>query len=254
MLNSTRQIQMKEFIEKQKNVTVQQLIEHFRVSDMTVRRDLVQLEKLGTFKRVHGGVVYTEDLEEDILLSIREDSHKPEKERIAEKAVSLVLEGQSVLLDAGSTTLEIARKLLAQKNITVITNAINIASLLSQNVNLQVIMTGGDVRHSTQSLVGPTTVQFLRQLQVDHAFIGCSGLSQQRGLMNSNMVEGEVKRTMMTVTRHVYVVADHTKFEQTAFNRFAGWEHVDAVISTTQVKEEYQREFQEKESPKLILV
>ncbi|KQL49619.1 hypothetical protein AN963_07795 [Brevibacillus choshinensis] len=254
MLNSTRQIQMKEYIEKKKNVTVQQLIEHFHVSDMTVRRDLIQLEKLGSFKRVHGGVVFTEDMEEDILLSIREDSHKQEKERIAEKAASLVQEGQSVLLDAGSTTLEVARKLLSLSNITIITNAINVASLLSQNVNLQVIMTGGDVRHSTQSLVGPTAVQFLRRIQVDHAFIGCSGLSLGRGLMNSNMVEGEVKRTMMTVTRHVYVVADHTKFEQTAFNTFAGWDHVDAVISSIQVKEEYQREFEAKGHPRLILV
>ncbi len=253
MLNNTRQLQMKELIVKNGSMSVQQLMEHFHVSDMTVRRDLIQLEKLGTFKRVHGGVVYSEELGEDILLSVREDSQTHEKEQIAEKAVSFVHDGQSVLLDAGSTTLEIAKKLLARRNITVITNAINVAAVLSQNVNVQIIMTGGDLRHSTQSLVGPATVQFLQELQVDHAFIGCSGLSLERGLMNSNLVEGEVKRTMMSVSRHVFVVADHTKFEQTAFNTFARWDHVEAIITSKQVKEEYKRGFETRAQPQLIL-
>lgn len=254
MLNSTRQIQMKAYIQQKKNVTVQELMEHFNVSDMTVRRDLIQLEKLGIFKRVHGGVVYREEQEEGFLPSKPDDSHKKEKERIAEKAASFVQPGQSVLLDAGSTALEVARALLSRTDITVITNAVHVASLLSQNAKLQVIMTGGDVLHATQSLVGPATVQFLRRLQVDHAFIGCSGISLERGLMNSSMAEGEVKWTMMNVSRQVHVVADHTKFERTAFHIFAGWDCVDAVISTAQVKEAYQRAFAGKEQPQLILV
>ncbi len=253
MLNSTRQLQMKEYIQEKKNVTVQELMEYFHVSDMTVRRDLIQLEKLGTFKRVHGGVAHVEG-EKDFLLPFSEDSNLQAKSRIAERAASIVQDGQSVLLDAGSTALEVARALATRSNITVITNSIPAASLLSQNVSLQVMMTGGDILHASQSLIGYTAVQFLRRLQVDHAFIGCKGMSMERGLMNANMAEGEVKWTMMNVSRQVYVVADHTKFERTAFHVFAGWDQVDAIISTDQVKESYQRDFEAKGKAQLILV
>ncbi|GIM44714.1 DeoR family transcriptional regulator [Collibacillus ludicampi] len=254
MLNNARQAQMKQYIQSKGTVTVQDLMDQFHVSDMTVRRDLSHLENIGLVKRVHGGAIYLPDRDKDILLSVREDSQKQEKERIAEKASSLVNDGDSVLLDAGTTTLEIAKKFLGRKNITVVTNAINIASILLQNPNIEIVMTGGDVRHSTQSLVGHATVQFLQALRVDHAFIGCSGLSMERGLMNSNMAEGEIKRTMMQIAEKVYVVADHTKFEATSFSVFASWERVDAIITTEELDSQYKDQFEAKLRPHLILV
>ncbi|WP_143522324.1 DeoR/GlpR family DNA-binding transcription regulator, partial [Pseudomonas sp. 2822-17] len=109
------------------------------------------LEKLGYVKRVHGGVVY-KGREKDLAISVREYSKIKEKQRIAKKAITFIKEGDTVILDAGTTTMEIAKQLVEKKDITVVTNGLNIAVQLSQNTNLHVIMTGGEVRHSTQSL------------------------------------------------------------------------------------------------------
>jgi DeoR family fructose operon transcriptional repressor len=259
-LNNVRQAQMKELITSLRSVTVQELIDRFKVSDMTIRRDLAYLEELGVIKRVHGGAIYIEDgkledgPEEDIPVSVREDMDKHLKQRIARKAVSFIQEGDSILLDAGSTTLEIARELLLHKNITVITNALNISLLLTQNQNIQIIMASGDVRHPTQSTVGPATIDFLKTFQVEYAFIGCSGLSCERGLTNSNMAEGAVKRTMMKIANNVCVVADHTKFNHSSFNRFASLDDVDTIITTQELDEKILNQLKERHKPEILLV
>lgn len=233
---------MKEYISLKKKVSVQDMIDQFKVSDMTVRRDLNSLESLGYIRRIHGGAIYIKK-GMDIPLAIREDIGTPFKERIAEKAQSFIHEGDFVILDAGSTTLEIARKLLAKKHLTVITNAVNISYLLSGNPNIDVIMPGGDLRHSTHSLVGPVTAQFLRSLQVDHAFIGCSGISLERGFMNSNIAESEVKKVMMKVADQVTVVADYTKFSEATLIGFEPIDQADTIITNTELDDEIKNRF-----------
>lgn len=237
-----RQMEMKDYISQKKKVSVQEMIEQFQVSDMTVRRDLSSLESLGYVKRIHGGAIYVKN-EIDIPLSIRGDTGIPFKERIAERAQSLIKEGDFVILDAGSTTLEIARKLLARRQLTVITNSVDISYLLSDNPNIDVIMPGGDLRHSTHSLVGPVTVQFLRALKVDHAFIGCSGISLERGLMNSNMAEAEVKKVMMQVANQVTVVADYTKFSEITLLGFQPIDRVNTIITNAELADEIKGSF-----------
>lgn len=246
---------MKDLIASLRNVTVQELIDRFKVSDMTIRRDLAYLEELGFIKRVHGGAIYIEGgEEEDIPISVREDMDKHLKQRISRKAMSIIQEGDSILLDAGSSTLEIARELLSRKNITVITNGINISQLLTKNQDIQIIMACGEVRHSTQSMVGPATIDFLKTFQVEHAFIGCSGISFERGLTNSNMAEGAVKRTMMEIANNVCVVADHTKFERNTFNRFASLDDVDKIITTKELDVKIVNHFKDVHKPEILLV
>lgn len=192
------------------------------------------MEKLGYIKRVHGGAIFLKE-EKDIPLSIREDLRTPLKKRIAERAESFIHEGDFVILDAGSTTLEIARKLLTRKNLTVITNAINRSYMPFDNQNIDVIVPGGDLRHSTDSLVGPATVQFLQSLQVNHAFIGCSGISLRRGFMNLNMVESEVKKATIEVADRITVVADYTKFSEITLISFAPFHQVDSIITNNEL-------------------
>lgn len=245
---------MKDFIAFNKTVTLQQLMNEFQVSDMTIRRDLDILEKFGFIKRVHGGAIYIE--QNDIPISIREDTQRELKERIADQACSFIKDGDAIALDAGSTTLEIAKRLLLKSQLTVLTNAINIAALLTKNTitNNQIILAGGPVIPATQSTVGEVAASFLKRFQVNHAFIGCSAISLEKGLMNSNMAEGEMKQGMMEIADRVYVVADETKFTKTSFNTFASFEKVDAIITTKGLDEKIKKEIRERTKIELILV
>ena len=165
----------------------------------------------------------------------RESQFSTEKQRIAAKAVDLINEGDSLILDVGTTTLEIARALKGKRNLTVLVTNLRAALELASQPAIQVIVIGGKLRASELSLVGHLAEQMLRTFQVDKAFIGVGGITIEHGLTEFNFEEAGTKRTMIERARQRIVVADHTKFGKVMLTTVASLTVVDKIITGTEV-------------------
>jgi DeoR family transcriptional regulator of aga operon len=212
MLNEERRREILQLLSRDGRVLVKELSARFRTSQITVRKDLEILQGRGLVHRTHGGaLIPPSGALNDLSVQEKEKLHRIEKIRIAQAAVRTVEEGQSVLLDSGTTTLAIARALRSFRHLTVITNAINIAAELA-NSDIEVILTGGTVRKNSFSLVGPLAEETLRQLSADVLFLGVDGFDTKLGLSTPNLQEAKVNRVMVEISRKVVAVCDSSKF------------------------------------------
>jgi len=213
MLLEERRRRVLATLERKESVTVAELAATLGVSSVTVRSDLDALAAAGLLLRSHGGAVRRSDVLRDLPLHVKQTLHHPQKLRIAARAAELVEEGETVLLDSGTTTLEIARRLRVRRlgALTVITNALNIALELAATPQLRLIMLGGILRPVSLSFVGPQAVQALRGLNADRAFIGVDGLDPDHGLSTPDVLEAQLGAVMMQVARQVVIVADASK-------------------------------------------
>ena len=208
MLSDERQQAILETLDRDGRVLVVDLAKHFQTSTVTIRKDLRILHAKGRIHRTHGGALR---VLEDSALQEKEKPHRKEKLRIAAVAARMVKEGQVVILDSGTITAAIARALRNLRNVTVITNAVNIAVELSR-FNLDVILTGGYVRKNSFSLVGPMAEGTLRRLSADVFFLGVDSFDVEYGLTTPNLMEAKVNRTMMDGAKIVVAVCDSSKF------------------------------------------
>ncbi|MCL6633668.1 MAG: DeoR/GlpR family DNA-binding transcription regulator [Alicyclobacillus herbarius] len=233
MLNVQRQQEIVDIIREKRSVTVSELAERFAVSDMTIRRDLDLLEKKGIVRKIYGGAVLADYIfggPQEITMDERRVAQTEAKRRIGEFAAGLVDKDDIIILDAGTTTLPLAKSIRPSPNLVIITNSIPIAyELTGSPVNL--LLVGGDVRVSTHSTVGPKAKQFLEGLHARKFFLGASALSLENGLMNFNLYDAEIKRKMMEISDQVILVADSTKFASPSHYTFAQWHEVDMFIT-----------------------
>jgi DeoR family fructose operon transcriptional repressor len=225
-----RKQQIIELLTNDGSVTVSQLSSLLGVSGVSIRRDLRVLQAAGLLKRTHGGamtghVAGFEPSEEE-----KEDQLREEKIAIAKVAAAMVQEGETVLLDAGSTTLQIARLLKARRDITIITNALNIATELASG-EAEILLIGGSLRTRTLSLVGPAAEAALASLYVDRLFLATNGIDLKRGLTTPNLLEAHIKKTMLKSAREVIVVADHTKFGRVTVTQFCDIAEIQHLIT-----------------------
>lgn len=212
-------------------VDVGELATDFEVTPETVRRDLTSLERHGLLRRVHGGAIPVERLGFEPGVSARTELMAREKERIARAALAEVPVEGAILLDAGTTTVRLAELLPADRELTVVTNAVPIASLLSGRPNITLMLVGGRVRGRTLGAVDQWALDVLADTYVDVAFLGTNGISLQRGLTTPDIAEASVKRAMLHAGRRVVVLADHTKVGMDCFARFGDLEDVDTFIT-----------------------
>ena len=212
-------------------VEVNALATELAVTTETVRRDLTVLERHGLLRRVHGGAIPVERLSFEPGLAARDAAMTDEKERIAKAALAELPDGGSVILDAGTTTVRLAGLLPGDRELTVVTNALTIAALLSVHGNITVHLVGGRVRGVTQATVGEWGRGPLEQVHVDVAFIGTNGVTVERGLTTPDITEAEAKQAMIKAARHVVVLADHTKLGSDHFARFGALDEVDVLIT-----------------------
>jgi DeoR family fructose operon transcriptional repressor len=219
-------------------VDVTALATDLSVTTETVRRDLTVLERQGVLRRVHGGAIPVERLGFEQGLATRDAAMTVEKERIAKAALAELPDGGSVILDAGTTTARLAEVLPVDRELTVVTNALPIATRLSTRPNLTVHLVGGRVRGRTLAAVGEWTLGPLTDTYVDTAFIAANGVSAERGLTTPDITEAAVKRAMMAAARRTIVLADHTKVGTDHFARFGRLEDVDVLITDTNVAPE----------------
>ncbi len=218
-------------------IRVDYLTDKFGISSRTVRRDLEKLEETGVLTRTYGGAVLNRNSTEPDF-DIRESHAANEKKRIGKKASEMIKDGDTIILDSGTTVINIIPYIKGKRNLVVVTNAINIASALSGCQSISVVVVGGTLRQQTLSLVGPETEESIRKMHVDKSFIGTSGLSANRGFTNSNLFEAGVKRLMMQVAKKSIVLADYTKFGVSDFTAFASSKETDILITDTKAPDE----------------
>lgn len=201
------------------------------VSGVTIRQDLELLEKEGLLRRTHGGAMLNNQSGFERPFQMVETSFRDEKERIAEAAVALVKPGDTIILDVGTTTTAMARKLEKHRDLTVFTNAINIATILENNPAITTIVTGGTLRAKQHSLVNPYAELILEKINVDVAFIGVSGIDAEQGFTNVNLPEAEMKSLFIRRSRRRVVLADASKVGAVARAKIAAIQDVQTLIT-----------------------
>ncbi len=235
-------------IELYGEVKLVELKETFDVTEMTLRRDLEKLEQLGFVKRTFGGAIL---ISKDITLSERTHVWIDEKVRIGLLAVQFIKPGDSIFLDGGSTTFQVAKCLKSNMNITVVTNALNIAAEL-QGKEIPTIVVGGLLLERTSTLVGPLAYDALSKLAFDQVFLGTTGATALHGFSNSNMHEAEIKRLAIKQAAEVNIVMDHSKFGMKDLFSFAALTIVDRIITDCSPEQELAQAFMD-ESVEVVL-
>jgi len=241
VLNEERRRALVDFVNQNGRALVRDLARKYSSSEITIRRDLELLHNRGLIYRTHGGALpIRAGIDSDRNLSERERQHPREKQRIAAAAAKLVREGQSVVLDSGSTTTAIARTLRGFQHLTVITNAINIASELS-GTSLDVILTGGMLRANSYSLVGPIAEESLRRLKADILFLGVDGFDTQTGVSTPNLLEAQLNRLMVQIAARVIAVCDSSKFGRSSLSSIVPLSNIHGVITDHQIPSQHLR-------------
>lgn len=212
LLVAERRHRILELLHAHGRVTVEALAARFLTSAVTIRTDLAALESGGTVERTHGGALLRREAD-DQPLKVKRTLHHAEKVRIATVAASLIEDGETIILDSGTTTAEIARQIrkFEDRSINVITNALNIAMLLLEVPFVRLIMPGGILRPESNSLFGHMAEAALADLQADRLFLGADGLDPERGVMTPHLPEAQLNAKMIEISRQVVAVADSSK-------------------------------------------
>jgi DeoR family fructose operon transcriptional repressor len=250
MFSDERKMKILHQLGTKQSVTVLELADNLHVSESTIRRDLQDLEEQGQLKRTHGGAVAKEVASFEPSLQEKVVHHPQEKSAIAHQAVSLIEEGETILLDSGTTTLEIA-KALPDIGITVVTNSQQIGQEISSLQKARLLFLGGELRPTTGSFVGPLTELLLSQINVDKLFLGANAVELNSGVTTPNTIEAATKKAMIRSAREVFLVADHSKLGQISLVKVCDFADLDGFLTDAPVSEDYASVF-ERNSVKFI--
>jgi DeoR/GlpR family transcriptional regulator of sugar metabolism len=228
MLAEPRRRQLLELISRQGYATLDQLVKSLGVSESTVRRDLEALDLAGSVKRTHGGAVYSGEVRSMPAFDDRTGTAADEKRAIGIATAALIEDGDTVLLDGGTTTLEVARALLGRP-VQVVTNSLPIAQLMASSPRSDLILIGGFVYPRTGVALGPLAISMMSGIRVRKAILGAGGIVAD-GIFNSNLLLVETERQMMACGQEVVIVADHTKFGRQELTRLCGLNEIDRLV------------------------
>ncbi|CAN5338349.1 transcriptional repressor AgaR [soil metagenome] len=231
-----------QIIQNHGKLRVDNMSERFGVSSVTIRNDLDFLEKKGILHRTHGGALKRKSVYEDPTLEVKQKLFQKEKQRIGEKAVELINASDSILLDSGTTAMEVAHRLSEKKNLTIMTNAINIALKLGGFENLNVMLTGGVLRKESFSLVGPEAEATISNYYFDKLFLGVDGLDIRYGLTTPNPMEAQLNRTMVARAQQVIAIADSSKFGRNSFSYICDVDVISTIITDSNISSQFESE------------
>jgi DeoR/GlpR family transcriptional regulator of sugar metabolism len=237
MLLETRRRLLLDLIARQGFATLDELVKALAVSESTVRRDLEALDLGGHLKRTHGGAVAASEVRALPAFEERTATATAEKQAIGRAAAAVVNDGDTVLLDGGTTTLEVARALLGRP-VQVVTNSLPIAQLLATSTAIDLILIGGYVYPRTGVALGPLAIATMQGIRVTKAILGAGGIVAE-GIYNHNLLLVETERQMMSCGQEVMIVADHTKFGRLALARLCGLEEVGHLVVDPGLPEDY---------------
>jgi DeoR family transcriptional regulator of aga operon len=231
MLIEERRQHILSLVQKDGRVLVSELAQRLRISQITIRKDLEYLQSRGLVQRTHGGALPPQSgTLSDPSFPEKQDRNSEQKRRIAAAAAEMVEEGQCIILDSGTTTMRIAQALKRFAQLTVVTNAINIAAELT-TTDFDVILTGGTLRKNSHSLVGPLAEDLLAEMHADILFLGVDGFDAESGVTTPNVQESRVNRAMVKCAKRVIVVCDSTKFSRRSFSRIVPTSAIHHVIT-----------------------
>jgi DeoR family glycerol-3-phosphate regulon repressor len=231
MTPNPRQALLLDEVRQRGSASVESLAEQFAVTLQTVRRDVKLMSDAGLLARFHGGVRLPGSTTENIEYRQRQVLNESAKQRIARRVAALVPAGCSLIINIGTTTEAIARELLRHKGLRVITNNLNVAAILSDNPDCEVIVAGGIVRSRDRGIIGEVTVDFIKHFKVDIGLIGISGIEADGTLRDFDYREVKVASAIIEHSRQVWVAADHSKFNRPAMVELARLDQVDMLFT-----------------------
>ncbi len=225
-------------LEESGQVNVNELSERFKVSEVTIRNDLTQLELKNLLIRARGGAIKTEKVNLDLKISEKKVKNVREKEAIGRKASKFIEEGDTIILDSGTTTIEIVPYLSKIKNLTVITNGLNIATSLSETDNIRVIVPGGTLRNKNFSLIGSMAKENFGNFFCDKLFLGADGIDINIGLSTPDLEEAALNKEMIKMAKKIIVLADSSKFRKRSLAVIGSISLIDILITDKGIQEE----------------
>jgi DeoR family glycerol-3-phosphate regulon repressor len=230
MALSFRQSEILDIARAEGRVVVEDLAQRFEVTLQTIRRDLSELADLGHLDRVHGGAVLRTGVA-NLGYEQRRQMNEAAKTAIARACAAAIPDNSSIILNLGTTTEAVARELLGHRNITAITNNMNVANILLANPGCEIMVAGGALRRSDGGLVGELTTQFFEQFKVDIAVIGTSALDRDGDLLDFDLAEVRVSKSIIRRARRVFLVCDHSKLDRSAPARLASLSEITALFT-----------------------
>ncbi|MDD6878593.1 MAG: DeoR/GlpR family DNA-binding transcription regulator [Clostridiaceae bacterium] len=228
-----RQSEIMSLLGAKKSLSVPETAARFRVTEETIRRDLRALERQGLLVRTHGGALLPDDSLVETPLRIREGINTRGKDRMGAAAARLVQSGETVMLDASTSALYVAKHLKTKKSLTVITNAERIVTELADCPEITIVCTGGVLRRESRSYVGRAAESVIGSYYADHLFFSCKGFDPQTGLTDSIEEESALRRSMLTRARTRIFLCDHTKFGRVGFTTTATLSDLHKLITDT---------------------
>lgn len=232
---------------------VPELCTHFGVSPATIRNDLRDLEVEGKLRRTHGGAIPLGKTAFEPDSSTKEVEHIEEKRRIAQVAASLVEDGDTIALDTGTTTLELAKCLTQKQNLTILTNDIMIATWLEVNSRANLLVVGGSLRRHFHCTLGPMAVNGLASFNVDKAFMASNAFSLDKGFTTPSVELAETKRTMISIAAQVHMLIDSSKVRRVSFTKFADLADIDKLITDTGISDSVRQVIQDSTDAELLI-
>jgi DeoR/GlpR family transcriptional regulator of sugar metabolism len=244
-----RQLEIARFVEEHGRARVAELSDHFGVSMVTIRKDLDVLADRGRIVRTHGGAIAPRVRRQDLTHDVRDQMQREEKSTIGALAAAHVGDGESILIDASTTGLYLARELMhrgAGQSLTIVTNSIRMASELAIRPDIIVLLMGGRVRGRSLSLVGQLGDAVLSRVNVQTAFVGAAGFTLEEGLTETTEEEAQIKRAMVAAVREVYAIVDHSKWGRVASATFCRAEGLTGVFTDAGAPVEMVTELEQK--------
>jgi DeoR family fructose operon transcriptional repressor len=247
-----RKLKILEMIKNEKKVTVEQLCNTFNVSGATIRNDLREMEGSNLLTRTHGGALVKYKTGFELETRFKEGYHQSEKVRIAKEALNLIDDGDTILLDTGTTTLELAKLLAMKRKLTVLINDIQIASVLEDIDDISIFFIGGAIRKKLHCTIGVLGTKMLSELAVDKAFMAVNGISLSRGATTPDMNQAEMKKGMVSIANQVIILCDSSKVGISSFAQFADWNQIDTVITDEGIDNVFKKEIESRGTEVLI--
>jgi DeoR family transcriptional regulator, aga operon transcriptional repressor len=235
-----RRAMILDYLEKDGEVSVEKLSSVFQVSRITIRNDLINLGNQRLLIRARGGAIRIKPgyASAELPLTDKEKENFKQKQAIGKKAAELIFEDQTIIFDSGTTTTEIARNLGKFKNLTIITNALNIASILCDNYSFNVFIPGGSLRKKSKALSGTITEEIIKNFYCDILFMGVDGFDTSYGITTPNVDEARLAQQMIKIAKKVVVVADSSKFNRRRFAFISPISDIHTVITDSGISKE----------------
>jgi DeoR/GlpR family transcriptional regulator of sugar metabolism len=252
MLANHRRDKIVDLLREDGSAKVLDLAKIFKVTEVTIRQDLEKLDKEGLIIREHGGA-YLKNVKDQVkTFSLAHQENLDKKELIARKCLQYIEAGDTVILDSGSTTTEVAKKLRGMKNLTVITNALNIALLLGAEPGIEVVVTGGEFKPPTLSLTGQKAADFFKGLHVQKLFLATAGISLKAGLTYPSISDLVVKKAMIEAAETTYLVADSSKMGKAAFASLGALSMIGYIITDSAIDKKHKQVFRDNDIELII--